>query len=231
MRLRTLTIIIAGFALILANTCPAGSATPPPDVFDIGSAGMPTITGSLGGSAIGLPGTFSDLMVTVNFGELSPINRNRIVKVIVPIAIRSTDPYQVSMSVAGAFSNDPNALQLADIGFGIQNLRRLGNKGTHCGANSIITPPFNHDPELTVNQAGPVTYQATLATVGPSKVILRGPKLTNGNIKPRRNDNGWAFDVVLAVVPQYFTSGSFSATLVFTMAPGPPFECHGASGL
>src|ERR1700755_1222840 len=70
--------------------------------FDIASGGLPTITGAVGGSVSGSSSTNSNLSVTINFGEVSPANKNNIVKVIVPIAIRSTAPYKVTAAVTGA---------------------------------------------------------------------------------------------------------------------------------
>jgi hypothetical protein len=43
----------------------------------------------------------NDLVVTINFGEVSPLNTNSIVKVVVPIALRSNQPYQVAVSMSG----------------------------------------------------------------------------------------------------------------------------------
>jgi hypothetical protein len=231
MRLHTCNRILITLALLL-GTHPAEaihfSTQHNPDLFDIGSAGQPMIIGNLGGSVIGSPGNLSDLSVTVDFGELSPTNRNRLVKVTIPIAIRSADSYQVSVAVSAAASSDPMAVQLSDIGFGIQNLRRLGSRGTPCAANSTISPLFNHDPAVTANFNGAVAYQSTLANISGSTVIIKGPKLTTGTIKPRRSDNGWAFDAVLTVAPQYYTPGNFSLTLVFTITPGTPLDCFGA---
>src|SRR5437870_294563 len=82
--------------------------------FDISSGGAPTITGTLGGSVTGSSSLLNDLVVTINFGEVSPKNTNGIVKVIVPIAIRSKKEYQVTVSAAGATNANPQAIQRSD---------------------------------------------------------------------------------------------------------------------
>lgn len=230
MKLHIFNRILISFALLL-SVSRSVDAIHEPGLYDIGSAGAPVIAGNLGGAVIGSAGTLSDLSVTVDFGELSPTNRNRLVKVTIPIAIRSAEAYEVSVAVSSAFNNDPQAVQLSDIGFGIQNLRRLGSRATQCAANSVITPLFNHDPALTANFNNAVTYPSTLANLNGSTVILKGPKLTTGTIRPRRSDNGWAFDAVLTVAPQYYTPGTFSLTLVFTISPGTAFDCLSASGI
>ena len=77
MRLRhVLTLLIL---LTVAETVSA-------QALDISSGGQPTITGAVNGSVTGSASVLNDLVVTVNFGEVSPLNPNAIVKVIVPIA-------------------------------------------------------------------------------------------------------------------------------------------------
>ncbi|HLG14245.1 MAG TPA: hypothetical protein VJH03_07045 [Blastocatellia bacterium] len=209
-----------------------------PRKHDIGSAGPPTITGSLGGSVTGSASVLSDLVVTVNFGEMTPINTNDIIKVVVPISIRSTNEYEVTVSIAGTVGADPNAVQLSDIGFGIQNFRSLGGNTTPCSANSVINPSFYNDPatSVTINPAtGRAQYPSSLANVGGSGVpggstlLINGPVLSIfqggvGNWR-RQTDNGRTFDAVLAVKPQFFTPSTFTLTLTFRMSAGPNFPC------
>ena len=202
-----------------------------PKKHDIGSAGASTITGSIGGSVIGSSSPLSDLVVTVNFGELTPANTNSVIKVVVPVAIRSTNEYQVTVSVTGTTGTDPNSVQLSDIGFGIQNFRSLGANATPCGANSVINNFFNNDPTTSVT-TNPVTgraeYTSSLANVGASALLINGPILSIfqgiGNWR-RDPDNGRAFDVILAIKPQWFEPGTFNLTLTFRMSTGPNFPC------
>jgi spore coat protein U-like protein len=222
--------------LVFALTCllvfGAGSLSfADPRKHDIGSAGQPTITGSLGGSVTGNASLLSDLVVTVNFGELLPINPNNIIKVVVPVAIRSTNEYAVSVSVTGTVGGNPNSVQLSDIGFGIQNFRSLGARATACSANSIINSQFYNDPaaSVTINPAtGRAQYPSSLASVGASTVIINGPVLSifNGVGNWRRDpDNGRAFDAILTIKPQWFEPGTFSLTITFRMSDGPNFPC------
>lgn len=195
----------------------------------MGSAGLPTITGSVGGSVTGSSTLLSNLVVTVNFGELSPANSNTIVRVVIPIAMRSDNPYQMRVTRAGIVGGGPNSVQFSDIGFGIQNLRPFGNTPTTCGAaNSIIASTFNNDPSLsvTINGAtGRAQYPSSLANIGASTLVINGPQLSNNFGGSVQND-GWAFDAILAVKPQYYTPGVFSSiTLTFTISSGPAFPC------
>lgn len=218
-------------AAVLVLTCCLVFSTVPPVLaaaWDMGSAGLPTITGSVGGSVTGSSTLLSNLVVTVNFGELSPINSNTIVKVVIPIAMRSDSAYQMAVTRTGSVGIDPNAVQFTDIGFGIQNLRPYGSRATTCGVNSTIQSPFNNDPSstFTINGAtGRAQYLSSLANLGISTVVLNGPQLSE-NFQGAGQDDGWAFDAILAVKPQYYTPGGFGViTLTFTISSGPAFPC------
>ena len=197
--------------------------------FDIGSGGLPTITGARNGSVTGTSDVTENLVVNVNFGEVSPINTSNVVKVVVPISIRSTSPYQVSVSVAGAFNANPLAVQRSDIGFGALNLRSLGSKARQCNDSlHVFRAPFNNDPSTSVSldSNGRAAYPSSLATLGASTVILSGPELTKGNsVTKREPDNGYTFDAVFAIKPQFYASSNFSATLTFTISAGPNVHC------
>src|ERR1700752_3446677 len=64
--------------LILLTVAPTISA----QALDISSGGQPTIAGALNGSVTGSVSVLDDLIVTINFGEVSPANTNAIVKVV-----------------------------------------------------------------------------------------------------------------------------------------------------
>ena len=196
--------------------------------YDISSGGQNTITGSLGGSVSGGGSPLQNLTITINFGEVSAANPNAIVKVIVPIAVRSIQPYQVSVTMTGSGNADPRAIQLTDIGYGNSNMRPLGHKAAICSrSNHIIYAPFNNDPSTTwsINASGRVAYLSTPANITGSTVILSGPKLTQGTSISRSTDDGWVFDAVFVITPQFFSASTTSATLVFTISPGPNAQC------
>ena len=196
--------------------------------FDLSSGGQPTITGALGGSVTGSFSTLQDLVVTINFGEVSPANSNNLVKVVVPIAIRSTDPYQVTVSLAGTFNGSAQAVQRSDIGFGVLNLRQMGIKSQDCTRSQhLFRSPFNNDPSLnvTLDANGRAAYPSSLSNLGTATVILSGPKLTKGSVTKHEEDNGYIFDAVFIIKPQFYESGTFSATIVFNISAGPNVLC------
>jgi hypothetical protein len=197
--------------------------------FDIGSGGLPTVTGGRGASVTGSNDVTQSLVVVVDFGELSPINASNVVRVVVPISIRSTSPYQVAVSVTGSFDTNPQAVQRSDIGFGARNLRSLGAKARQCNdSNHVFRAPFNNDPSTStaLDANGRAAYASSLNNLGAPAVILSGPELTKGNsVEKREPDNGYVFDAVFAIRPQFYAQGRFSATLTFTISQGPNARC------
>jgi hypothetical protein len=223
MRLRHFT-----FSLLTALILIAAAQTISAQALDISSGGQPTITGAVNGSVTGSASVLNDLIVTVNFGEVSPLNTNSIVKVVVPIALRSNQPYQVSVAVSGLNNGNVQALQASDIGFGLQNMRKLGGAGQDCNQSThIIRSPFGNDPALNASVAsnGRVTYLSSLANISGSTIILSGPELSKNNSSKRQQSDGYVFDAIFALTPQFFADGVSSATLIFTISPGPNVPC------
>ena len=195
---------------------------------DISSGGQPTIAGALSGSVTGSASVLNNLSVTINFGEISPLNANSLVKVVVPIAIRGDSPYKVSVSLVGLANANPQALQRADVGFGARNMRAMGARAQVCNnSNHIFYPPFNNDPAntVTIGANGRATYQSSLSNISGSTVILSGPRLSTSFDGNRRTDDGYAFDAIFAITPQFFAAGASSATLTFTISTGPNVPC------
>jgi len=218
--------VITSIVLGVLVVCAASTASA--QNFDISSGGQPTITGSLSGSVTGSSSVLNNLSVTINFGELSPANTNSLVKVIVPIAIRSNRAYQVAATVTGLGNANPQALQSADIGFGANNLRALGANARVCTNSShIFRAPFANDPAVTksIGANGRATYQSTLANISVSTVILSGPRLSTTSNAARQVNNGYVFDAIFAITPQFFAAGASSATLTFTISSGPSAPC------
>src|SRR5689334_22805149 len=138
------------FAFLIILTFLAGSSNTFAQALDISSGGQPTITGAVSGSVSGSSDVRNDLLVTINFGEVSPLNTNSIVKVVVPVAIRSNQPYQVAVSMSGLNNANAQAVQPSDVGFGVQNIRVLGGAGKICTQSThVIRSPFNNDPATT----------------------------------------------------------------------------------
>ncbi|HLM60823.1 MAG TPA: hypothetical protein VK308_08470 [Pyrinomonadaceae bacterium] len=220
MKLRSVQITV--FCILLLNLSLLARA----QNFDLSSGGSPTITGAVGGSVSGSSNTAQDLIVTINFGELSPANPNSIVKVIVPIFIRSTSSYQVTAVLSSTTSANPQSIQPDDAGFGTGNLRRSG--GQICSsANHTFFAPFDNDPQTTaaIGSNGRIGYQSSTANLLTAPVVLSGPRLTQGNGRLKRTDGGYIFDAVFAVTPQFFAPGSTTAAITFSISSAADIGC------
>ena len=216
------------YLLTLVVICLCVSHKTAAQALDISSGGQPTITGAVNGSVSGSADVTNDLVVTINFGEVSPLNTNSVVKVVVPIAIRSNQAYQVTVSTSGLSNAAAQAIQGSDVGFGLQNLRLLGGAGKVCTQSThTIRSPFDNDPAFTATVAsnGRVSYQSSLNTLSGSTVILSGPVLSKNNSSKRQQSDGWIFDAIFVLTPQFFSSGVSSTTLIFSIAPGPNVPC------
>lgn len=215
-------ILAIGFWIIFSPAVSAQS-------LDISSGGMPVITGATGATVSANSGATQNLSVSINLGDVSPINQSNAVKITVPIAIRSNIPYQISASVNGSFGADSRALQASDIGFGAGNFRSMGAGAAVCFQSSHdFRTPFQNDPanNVTFNSNGRAAYPSTLADVGVSSVFLSGPRLSQdeGNLQ-RTTDNGYIFDAVFVIKPQFYAPGNFSVNLLFTISGGPNAPC------
>jgi|ERR1051326_1744000 hypothetical protein len=216
------------FALLSALILLAASQKTSAQALDISSGGQPTITGAVGGSVTGSADVRNDLVVTINFGEVSPLNTNSIVKVVVPVALRSNQPYQVTVSMSGLNNANAQAVQPSDVGFGLQNIRVLGGAGKVCTQSThVIRSPFDNDPSTsaTIGTNGRVSYTSSLGNLSGSTVVLSGPQLSKNNSSIRQLSDGYVFDAIFTLTPQFFASGISSATLIFTISAGPNVPC------
>jgi hypothetical protein len=223
MRKRHFTYLFLTVLIFFALAQPALA-----QALDISSGGQPTITGAVSGSVTGSANVTSDLLVTINFGEVSPLNTNSMVKVVVPVAIRSNQPYQVAVTMSGLTNVNVQAVQASDVGFGIQNLRLLGGAGKICNQSThIIRSPFDNDPAIsaTVGSNGRIVYSSSLSDLSGSTVILSGPELSKNSSSKRQLSDGYVFDAIFTLTPQFFATGVSSATLIFSISPGPNVPC------
>jgi hypothetical protein len=188
---------------------------------DIASGGAPTITGALSGSVIGSSDVTTNLSVTINFGEVSPLNTSSYVKVTVPIAIRSDRDYKVTAAITGGTNANAQALQRTDIGFGINNFRSMGSKAKVCTKSThLIYSPFNNDPasSMSILASGRVAFTSDLADPATGTTLVSGPTLSTTN---RRDiNNGYIFDAIFVIAPQFFANGNTTATITFTITDG-----------
>ncbi|MEQ1921071.1 MAG: hypothetical protein ABL952_01055 [Pyrinomonadaceae bacterium] len=219
---------VFSFAFLVCVISLAGLGNVFAQALDISSGGAPTITGAVGGSVTGSASVLNNLVVTINFGEISPSNTNSIVKVTVPITVRSNQAYKVTATYSGAINANAQALQKSDIGFGLRNWRAMGSNSRVCNNSShIFYSPFSNDPASSVSinpTTGRVQYVSDLADVTTNTTILSGPRLSNGG-NARATNDGYIFDAIFTITPQFYAAGTTSATITFTISAGPSAPC------
>lgn len=179
------------------------------------TGGEPNISGSLGGSVTKFSHTTKSLGLIANFGELSPINPNRLVKVVVPITIQSNFSYKLVINTV--IEGNSQVIKLSDIGFGIQNLYPVGALRD---SKPTIYSQFENDPTSIVNfNKGRAKYQASLADVSYRDVILTGSATSKESFIANSIERSWCFDAIFVITPQFYPPGQFNITFTFSLVP------------
>ncbi|HYP27490.1 MAG TPA: hypothetical protein VE262_12300 [Blastocatellia bacterium] len=169
----------------------------------------------------------SPTTLTINFGDVGPSNANNFVTAVVPLRLRSNVSYTLRMSAAamtyGSGTPDASSVTLADIGFGVTSAVRDSGSGVASGTDTIAATASG-DPTSaargSVNATtGRYTYVtgASLANYTTSTTIVSGPRIMNAMV-PTGNTSGLVILTTFAIKPQFFTPGSFSTSVTFTVS-------------
>jgi hypothetical protein len=163
----------------------------------------------------------------IDFGEVGPSNTNSFVTATVPLRLRSNVSYTLKASAAaityGSGTPDASSVTLADIGFGITTATRDSGGGVASGTDTIAASASG-DPTLGSNGAvdgttGRYVYNSahSLANYTTSTTVLTGPRVMNAMV-PTGNTNGLVVTSIFSIKPQFFTPGSFSTSVTFTIS-------------
>lgn len=230
--------LAAAFALaaITANaqTSDSGSITvqgTASGYVEVRAGGAATLTNNSGGGITNNKAKGDKLnnptTLTIDFGEVGPANAASFVTATVPLRLRSNVSYTLKTSVAaityGSGTPDVNSVTLADIGFGVFTATRDSGGGVATGTDTIAATASG-DPTLGANGSingatGRYTYNAghSLASYTSSTTVLTGPRIMNAMV-PSANTNGLVVTTMFAIKPQFFTPGSFSTSVTFTIS-------------
>jgi hypothetical protein len=165
--------------------------------------------------------------LTIDFGEVGPANTNSFVTATVPLRLRSNVSYTLRTSAAaivyGGGPPDASSVTLADIGFGLTTATRDVGGGVAVGADTIAAAASS-DPTLGANGSinvatGRYIYVAghSLANYTVSTTVLTGPRIMNA-MAPTANTNGLVVTSIFSIKPHFFTPGSFSTSVTFTIS-------------
>lgn len=224
------------FAAVSANaqTSDTGSITvqgTASGYVEVRAGGAATLTNNSGGGITNNKAKGDKLnnptTMTIDFGEVGPANAASFVTATVPLRLRSNVSYTLKTSVAaityGTGTPDANSVTLADIGFGVSTATRDSGGGVATGTDTIAATASG-DPTLGTNGSisgttGRYTYNAghSLANYTSSTTVLTGPRIMNAMV-PSANTNGLVVTTIFAIKPQFFTPGSFSTSVTFTIS-------------
>jgi hypothetical protein len=160
----------------------------------------------------------------IDFGEVGPTNTNSFVTATVPLRLRSNVSYTLKTSASAITGvTDASSVTLADIGFGITTATRDAGAGVAAGADTIVATASG-DPTLGANGSidvvtGRYIYNAShsLANYTSSTTVLTGPRIMSAMV-PTGNTNGLVVTSIFSIKPQFFTPGSFSTSVTFTIS-------------
>lgn len=206
----------AGLAILLC--APLGGAQPL--LLCISSGGNTTLAGSLGGGVFVQSPSDTVLQTVIHFGDVGPNNNNSYVCLTQPLSLRARIPSSLRAALTiNSFGNGPGDLQTTDIGIGIQNLVASG--GNADISTTTVAAGFDADPCAAPKDGdGVPTFSATLSDLAagaPGTIVIQstGPISLRGG--RRSQQNRVELNLRLAIAPQAFTAGNFSAILTLTL--------------
>ena len=206
----------AGLAILLC--APLGGAQPL--LLRISSGGSTTLAGSLGGVVLVQSPSDTVLQTVIHFGDVGPNNNNSYVCLTQPLFLRARIPSSLRAALTiNSFGNGPGDLQTSDIGIGLQNLVASG--GNADISTTTVAAGFDADPcAAALDGDGIPLFSAALndlAAGAPGTTVIQsaGPISLVGG--PNSQNNRAELNLRLAIAPQTFTAGNFSATLTLTL--------------
>ncbi|HXG90908.1 MAG TPA: hypothetical protein VNN73_00880 [Blastocatellia bacterium] len=217
-----------------AQTTDSGSITLQGSVsgyVEVRAGGAASISGNSGGGISNnkVKGDRLDnpTVLTVDFGEVGPTNTNNFVSAVVPLRLRSNVSYTLKMSAGamtyGSGTPDAQSVTLADIGFGVTSATRDSGGGVATGTDTVAAAasgnPTGGSRGSVNGTSGRYEYVAgaSLNDYTTATTILSGPRIMNASV-PTGNTNGLVVNTMFAVKPQFFTPGSFSTSVTFTIS-------------
>ena len=186
------------------------------------SGGNASLTGAVGGAVTVQSATNATIVTTVNFGEVGTANPNAYVCFTQPVYVRAFSASSIRVAVtAASFGASLAALKKTDVGVGIVNLSDGGNNSDVSLGNTTVTPAFAADPcNAAKNADGVPSFSATLNAVGtslPGTTVMQSSSAISLRGSVNSNSNKAQFDLKLAIAPQFYEAGNFSATITINI--------------
>jgi hypothetical protein len=195
----------------------SGSVSP---IVQLTSGGAATLTGNSGGGVTTQSASGAALATVVNFGDVGPGNTSSHVCFTQPLFLRSNVASSLKAALtASAFGAGVGDLKAANIGIGLRNLAAGGPNADI--SNTTVVPGFSSDPcAAPLDANGIPTFSGTLAslgTVAPGTTLMSTTSAWSVRGSLTSPTNRVLADLKLAIVPQAYTNGTFSATVTLTV--------------
>ena len=206
-------VVATLFALALSSSAAAQTVR-------VTSAGNASLSGNVGGGITVQTPSNNALATVVNFGEVGPANTSNYVCFVQPLALRADAAISLRLAVtASSFGAAATALRKSDIGLGLTNLADGGPLASI--ATTSITPAFATDPcSAAKNIDGVPNFSATLnsvATAAPGTTVLQSTGAISALPNLNLTVNRVLVSLRMAIAPQLYAAGSFSATVTVTI--------------
>lgn len=227
MRIPVLRIVVGMLAVLLgaangraqtAGTVSVSGTVSP--VAQLSSGGNATLTGNSGGGVTTQSAANAPLATVVNFGDVGPGNTSTHVCFTQPLFLRSNTASSLKAALtANTFGAGSGDLKATDIGIGLTTLSAGGVNADI--SNTTIVAAYAADPcTAPVNASGIPTFSRTLANLGtvtPGTTLLSATGAWSLRGSLSSTSNRVQVNLKLAIVPQAFTAGTFSATVTMTV--------------
>lgn len=215
--LMALCLSATSFAQASGTVAVSGTVTP---FVKLTSGGAATLSGSSGGGVTTQSASDATLATVLNFGDVGPGNTSTYVCFTQPLFLRSNVTASLKAAVtASSFGAGAGDLKASNIGIGVRNLAAGGANADI--SNTTIVAAFSADPcAAPVDANGIPTFSATLnslATVAPGTTLISTTSPWSLRGSQNAASNRARVDLKLAIVPQAFTVGTFSATITLTI--------------
>lgn len=192
------------------------------DYVDLTAGGGATLSGSSGGSVTTNNTSGNPINVVANLGELGPSNTNSLVKLTVPIRVRSNVAYIVNMQATVDSGLATRGVTGSDVGFGVAPDARSG-VGVNTGGSDtgIAVEPTDSEgaADGTSGRWGWTNAAARLSSYSTASSIMNGDYVLDP--VPTSNTSAVTANTFFAIKPQFFQTSNTTINVTYTIVANP----------
>lgn len=189
---------------------------------DLTAAGAATLSGDSGGSVTTNNASGNPINVVADLGELGPSNTNSLVKLTVPIRVRSNVAYIVNMQATVNSGLATRGVTGNDVGFGVAPDARSGVGVNTAGTDTGIAVEPTDSEGAADGTSGRWVWTAPaarLSSYSSASEIMSGAYVLDP--VPASNTSAVTADTFFAIKPQFFESSSTTINVTYTIVANP----------